>query len=193
MAKKKTRRTLFLILIAILSGLIFLYVKMYSFVGFELGSPSLMILSFPDPERQVYLYEKGFQDRNISLCIPSYSHDYFRQVARWSTTYFWEAIWSKDGSVLAMKFNDYFLAYDFKTGRTIPEQKGKEISIELNPSTEIPLQIQALIRERGGPKYVIPCSNYAFVRLQYSKWRKFEAALTAGKQAPPVDPNNPYQ
>lgn len=193
MAKKKTRIILFLILTAIPIGLLFLLIKWTSHVAFEWSSPSLMILSSPDPERQVYLYQFGFQDRDISLCIPSYRHDYFRRVARWRTTPYWEAIWSKDGSVLAMKLNDYFLAYDFKTGQTIAEQSGVETSIEPNHSTEIPLKIQHLIGERGGPEYVIPCSDSAFVRLQYSKWREFEAALKAGKQAPPVDANNPYQ
>lgn len=195
--KKKKQIILFLIIAAILLGFPILSSKIEPYVGFEWSSPSLMILSSPDFQRRVYLYQSGFQDRDISLCVPSYTYDSFKRVqtrvARWSIIHGWEAIWSKDGSVLAMKSNDYFLAYDFKTGRTIAEQSGVGISINPNHSTGIPQQIQALISERGGPEYVIPCSSSAFVKLQYSKWREFEAALKAGEQTTPMDTKKPYQ
>ncbi|MGD8787091.1 MAG: hypothetical protein PVJ60_06685 [Phycisphaerales bacterium] len=77
-----------------------------------------------------------------------------------------------------MKLNDYFLAYDFNSGQSIPNQKIVS-AVDMDP--QIPQQIRNLIDERGGHGATIPCSRSTFVQLRYSKWKKLRAALMAGK------------
>lgn len=182
--KDKTKVVITFVFSVTITILILGAYRVYTRLPFELFSPSLMILTRPGKpgfHEHIYLYRNGFQDRSTSLCVPlSKRYDYFKIIGSWEGVA-WEAIWSKDGSVLGMKLNDYFLAYDFNNGQSIPSQKNKMVSTS-SPDPDVTQKIRNLINERGGPGLAIPYSQYAFVELRYQRWKEFEAVLKAGER-----------
>jgi hypothetical protein len=154
-----------------------------------MDSPEMMILISPNRNERVFLFGEGFQDHDISLCVPSDNDTKIKRIVSWRFQDF-DAVWSGDGSVLAFEFNDdYIFAYDLKFGQAIPSDMGPWIERSYRPNSEDVERIKTLMRERGTPKYRIPCSMFrTFVPMRYSQWRKFKAALWAAEHPGEANP-----
>lgn len=150
----------------------------------RLSSPYLMVIADSKQGKNVYLYQNGFQDRDVSLCIPlSNNPNKIKRITSWRYSQF-DVILSKDNSVIAIELNDYFVAYDFDTEKLIeynPYRTGTESASE---EKNVDNQIKALINSRGGTGNVISCSSSTFVKMQYKEWQKFSKGLKAGEQEP---------
>ncbi len=186
--KNKTKIALlsvFSVAITILAVGVYLFLTR---APFEMQSPSLLILTGPDYQPSVYFFQEGFQDRFTSLCIPL-GNNQFKRIARWEWNYpVWDSVWSKDGSVLALKLNnDYFLLHDFKSGQTIGGQyvtilpRDRTATAHLCDSGEVSSYIKTVIDSRGGAGSAVPCCREAFVRIKYSQWKRFDTTLKGGE------------
>jgi hypothetical protein len=144
--------------------------------GYSITSPYLMAIADFRHDKHVYLYQSGFRDRDISLCIPlANGFTKIKRITRWHIPDV-EVIWSRDGSVLAVEFNEYFFAaYDFKTGNVIAE-------IESMNNPNINKKITDLINSRAGIGNAIACSSSTFVKMTYKDWRDFREGLKASEQ-----------
>ena len=183
--KKNTAVFLTFVIAVLLSSIVWGYYMFIMNFGWRLSSPSLMAISNFMQGKHVYLYLDGFQDTDISLCIPlAQGYSKIKRIDSWGNREF-NAIWSKDNSVIAFEMNNYFSAYDFKTGDsiTITRTYHRNRTEPTSNSKEVDIQITNLINSRGGIGNIISCDSETFVRISPIDWRKFNAGLTAGKQA----------
>ena len=182
--KQKTSIFLTFVIAVLLSSIIWGYYLFVMSFGWRLSSPSLMVISNFSQGKHVYLYLNGLQDRDISLCIPlAEGFSKIKRIDSWRYREF-NAIWSKDNSVIAFELDDYFAAYDFNTGDAINITRtyrlgGKEPT---NNSKDVDIQITNLINSRGGIGNIISCDSDTFVRMSPRDWQKFNAGLSAGKK-----------
>ena len=108
-----------LIVAVLLTSIVLGYFLLAINIPWKLTAPYLMVIADSKGGNYVYLYQSGFQDRDVSLCIPlSNNFKKIKRITSWRYPQF-NVIWSKDRSVAAFEMNDYFAAYDFNTGQLI--------------------------------------------------------------------------
>ena len=183
--KQKTAIFLTFVFAVLLTTMVLGYYFLLINIGWRLTSPRLMVIAGFKDGNHIYLYQSGFQDRDVSLCIPlAQGFTKIKRIASWRYSEF-DAICSKDRSVIAFELNDYFVAaYDFKTGDAITitqtyHSDGKEPT---SNSKEVDIEIANLINSRGGIGNVVACTYDTYVGMTYRDWKKFLEGLKAGEQ-----------
>ena len=182
--KQKKAIIITFILAVLLTSAVWGYCFLIMNIEWRLTSPCLMVIADYGGGKHVYLYQSGFQDRDVSLCIPlAQGFTKIKRITSWSSPDV-DVIWSQDRSVLAIELNDYFAAYDFKTGNVIADTKSNSGTESANNSKNIDSQIRALLNSRGGKGNVVSCTYGTYVHMTYKDWKKFQEGLKAGEQTP---------
>ena len=182
--KQKTAILLTLFLAVLLTSIVWGYYLLIINFSWRLTSPRLMVIADFRQGNHIYLYQSGFQDRDVSLCIPlAQGFTKIKRITSWRNPNV-DVIWSKDRSVLAIELNDFFAAYDFENSQLIEYNPYISGSESTNDQKNIDTQIETLIYNRGGIGNVISCTYSTYVRMTYKDWKKFCMGLNAGKQEP---------
>lgn len=180
----KQKITIFLtfVLAVLLTSAVLGYYFLLINVGWRLTSPCLMVISDTMRGNHIYLYQSGFQDRDVSLCIPlAQGFTKIKRITSWGSPEV-DVIWSQDRSVIAIELNDYIAAYDFNTGNVIAEIHTRPGNESKDDQKNIDTQIKALINSRGGRGNIISCTYSTYVGMTYKDWKKFLEGLKAGEQ-----------
>jgi len=180
----KQKITIFLILVLTVSltsifwGCFIFIIK----IGWRLSDPRLMVTADSMRGNNIYLYQSGFQDRDVSLCIPLLNDpNKIRRITSWRYPEF-KVLWSKDNSVIAIELNDYFIAYDFDTEKLIEYNPYRTGTQSASEEKSIDNQIEALINNRGGIGNIVACTYNTYVEMTYKDWQEFCKGLKAGEQ-----------
>ncbi len=183
--KQKTAIFFTFVLAVLLISMVLGYYFFLINIAWRLTSPRLMVIAGFKDGSHIYLYQSGFQDRDVSLCIPlAQGFTKIKRIASWRYSEF-DAICSKDRSVIAFELNDYFVAaYDFKTrdAITITKTYHRDGTEPTSNSKDVDIEITNLINSRGGIGNVIPCTYDTYVGMTYKDWKKFQEGLKAGEQ-----------
>ena len=141
-----------------------------------------MVITDIKRNSNIYLYQSGFQDRDVSLCIPlSNNPNKIRRITNLAYPEF-NVVWSKDMSVIAIELNNYFVAYDFNNENLIEYNAYRTGTHLVSEEKSIDNQIEALINSRGGIGNVISCTYDSYVEMQRKECKKFLEGLNAGKE-----------
>lgn len=182
--KQKTAIFLTFVFAVILTSMVLGYYFFLINIEWRLTSPRLMAIAGFKDGNHIYLYQSGFQDRDVSLCIPlAQGFTKIKRIASWRYPEF-NVICTRDRSVIAIELNDYLAAYDFKTGDaiTITQTYHSDGTEPTSNSKEVDIEITNLINSRGGIGNVIPCTYDTYVGMTYKDWKKFHEGLKAGEQ-----------
>ena len=180
--KQKTAIFLTFVIAVLLSSLVWGYYLFVMNISWRLTNPRLMVITDIKHNSNIYLYQSGFQDRDVSLCIPlSNDPNKIRRITSWRYPEF-NVVWSKDMSVIAIELNNYFVAYDFDNENLIEHNPYRTGNQSVSEEKSIDNQIEALINSRGGIGNVISCTYDSYIEMKHKEWKKFLKGLNAGKE-----------
>jgi hypothetical protein len=168
-----------IVLVFIVGG----YLWLRAYFGFTMMSPELTILANPSSGTygDASLCGYGLVDREILLFVHSGKQDAgLKCVGRFEPFQECDVVWSRDGSILAFRFDDEFVfAHDLAAGQSIPEAEHlTSLSDRGNPETQ--KKIKTLLEERGRSSYCVRCTQGTFVPVKYSEWKRIRSALKVG-------------
>jgi len=180
--KQKIAIIVTFIFAVLLTSIIFGYIIFVQKFIMGVTDPRLMVISDSLHGNFVYLYQSGFQDRDVSLCIPiSNNPNKIKRITSWRYPEI-NVIWSKDRSVVAFEMNNYFAAYDFNTGQIIEYNPYRSRIESADDQKNIDTQIKDLINSRGGIGNIVACTYNTYVGMRYKDWKKFIEELKAGEE-----------
>ena len=139
-------------------------------------SPCLFVYT-GSMENQAHLMLMGLQDRGLCLFVQPAKENlssikYIDDLALYARN--WEAIWSLDGSVIAIRSGAklFVCAYDFQTRKSFTEHSESE-------PKRLSAAIKQLVESRGGagkplPEYEIEAR---LQRLDWTSWAPYRTAM----------------